>query len=169
MQPPAGGRLNKYAERPGSERSERRTAWAIARDLFAQLRARTVRAVNALNRLFEQAGDSARIKSQAMSPLLWLAGICIPSGVALALKGEPDAIKVLGCLLVVYGVGFPSWWYTYWAKHEPNRLGSEAFFTRQDILRVVEKGGSERVAELADYVMKPAALPEHREKLDEPL
>lgn len=104
--------------------------------------------------------DSTTVKSQAMKPLVWLCGGVFAVGAACLLRG--GATAPFGAALIVGAVIAFLWWYNYWAKNDPDRLGSERFVTTQRAFELIQSKGeapaliaSSQIEEIAEPLVPP--------------
>ena len=103
--------------------------------------------------LREFTDQAVRIRSQALTPLLWFSTAILSGGVTCVVAGAP----VLGISMIVMAILPPLFWFGYFAVKDPDRLGSEAFVLRHRQLIMEQKGDP------APTVIESAALGQIRE------
>jgi hypothetical protein len=91
-----------------------------------------------LTDMLARSSGSITVKSQAMAPLAWLAGILVPVSAA-GLAFGPAGFAWVYVVLIGFAVLLYAGFYTYWAVKDPDRLGSEAFVERSQVIRILEK------------------------------
>ena len=102
-----------------------------------------------IDRFLQSATESGlKVKSQAMSPILWLVGLCCTSALALVYLA-PGHMSLFFCMgLIVLAAVYAVTKYEYWAKKDPDRLGSEAFVMGSRIGRFAEKSKDPSILQL---------------------
>jgi len=91
----------------------------------------TISMSDIIKQWFEHSQGILRVKSQAMSPLIWLCGLTFTACVS-GILFSPDVLWVKIFLACLAGIPllFFLYVYVYWMKKDPDRLGSEAYLEK---------------------------------------
>ncbi len=91
-----------------------------------------------LKKMIDNREDTQKVKSQALRPLLHIHVVTVPASVALLLWGTVP-VQFVGGILLLAPLFFTFWQYHYFARKDPDRLGSEAFVTQARMIKFAEK------------------------------
>ncbi len=101
-----------------------------------------------LKALIDSQTESVRIKSQVMRPALAIMSGGIVAGAGLCFLGTSllsrsmwlgGAVTAIGIAVMLASLGFAAWQYVYFARTDPDRLGSETFLTKQRVIEAIER------------------------------
>lgn len=109
--------------------------------------------------MVDSAKGSVTIRSQALRPLVFVVPSSITAGCLMMKFSGVVWMQAFGAALAAVPLAFMLWQYHYFARKDPDRLGSEAFVTQSRVIKYAEKAKNPAILAAMPELMEDPAPP----------